>query len=133
MEKKYYVTPIRYKKSGKTVEYYRIDGNNKTVYYTKYEELDGGFAKVMKYDRWGILNPSGIIWGMREFDSIADDFSEDIIRVYKNGKVGYADRSTGRFIGCVFDSGEDFKNGVAKVCYNGKECTINSIGKIVHD
>lgn len=128
---KYNLAQIRYKRGGKIIEYFRVDGNGKSVYYTTYIKIGDGFAKVLKNGKWGILNPCGKIWGRTEFSGIDDKFSEGIIRVYQNGKVGYADKETGRFIECVFDSGEDFKNGVAKVIYRGKERTINTIGKFV--
>ena len=127
----YELTQIRYKRDGKIIEYFRVDVNGKVTYYTKYVEIGDGFAKVLKNGKWGILNPYGNIWGRTEFSGIGDKFSEDMIRVYQKGKVGYADRETGRFISCTFDSGEDFKNGVAKVQYKGKERIINTVGKFV--
>ena len=131
MNDKYYLTRIRYRRKGKIIEYYRIDVNNKRVYYSKYEELDDGFAKVMKNGRWGILTPQGNVWGALEFSNIASSFSEDMIRVSKNGKIGYADKATGRFINCIFDSAEDFNGGEAKVVYNGQKRIINFSGKFI--
>lgn len=127
----YYLTQIRYRRAGKIIEYFRVDVNGKTTYYTKYEEIGDGYAKVMKNGKWGILSPCGNVWGRTEFSKIGDSFSENMIRVYQNGKVGYADRETGRFIGCIFDSAEDFKDGTAKVCYKGNKRTINTVGKFI--
>lgn len=132
MNGKYYLTRIRYRRKGKIIEYYRIDVNNKRVYYSKYEELDDGYAKVMKNGKWGILTPNGNVWGQMEYTSIASSFSEDMIRVSMGGKIGYADKSTGRFIPCIFEAAEDFHEGVARVkCKNGKWRTINTVGKFI--
>ena len=128
----YYLTHIRYTRGDKIIEYFSVDVHNRRVYYTKYEELDDGYAKVMKNGKWGILTPQGTIWGSLEFTSIASTFSEDMIRVSKNGKFGYADKATGRFIGCIFDSAENFNGGKANVLYKGRKCVINTCGKIIN-
>lgn len=122
MERMYSVIPVTY---------YRVTANGKTSYYSKYEELDQGFARVMKNGKWGILTPQGNVWGRMEFSKIHDKFCDGLIRVEKEGKFGYADRETGRFIECVFDKAADFNNGIAKVKFGGSERIINSIGKFV--
>lgn len=115
----------------KRVNYYRVTVDGKTAYYTKYEELGYGFAKVMRNGKWGLLNPSGQVWGRIEFSKIHGKFCGGFIRVEKNGKFGYADKESGRFIGCIFDYAEDFVNGRATVKYKGKMRVINAVGKFV--
>lgn len=122
MEKKYSVVPVRY---------YRIIVDGKTRYYTKYKELGKGYAAVMKNGNWGILTPEGNIWGRMEYSYIYPEFSENMIRVEKNGKYGYADIETGRFIDCIFERARDFHDGKAQVKYHGEDRTINSVGKFI--
>lgn len=122
MEKRYQVVPVRV---------FRVSVNGKVNYYTHFIELGDDYAKVMSNGKWGILTPSGNIWGEIEYDEIFN-FSEDIIRVKKGEKFGYLDRKTGRVISrCVYDKAFDFNNGIAKVFIEGKYRHINVIGKFI--
>lgn len=131
MRRNYGLIRTKYKRGETCVKYYRVIVKGKDSYYTKYEELDNGFAKVMKNGKWGILNPNGTVWGRMEYSKIPGEFHEDMIRVEKDNKVGFADRESGRFIECIFDEAYDFENGYAKVVYKQRECYINRVGKII--
>ena len=122
MEKKYSVVPV-------TV--YRVSMKGKKRYYTKYKDLGDGYAAVMKKGKWGILTPEGNIWGRMEYSYIYAGFSENMLRVEKNGKYGYADKEAGRFIDCIFDHADDFHDGKAKVKYQGEYRVINTVGKFI--
>lgn len=131
MKTNYEVKRISYIREGKVIKYYRISANGKVTYYTRYEKLGDGFYKVMKNGRWGILNPWGTVWGNIEYTKIYSKFHEGIIRVQKNEKLGFADKETGRFIECVFEQAEDFKNSTSLVVYKGDARKINALGKFI--
>jgi len=124
MEKKYLVVQVTY---------YRVRAHGKTRYYTKYKELGEGYAAVMRNGKWGILTPNGNIWGRIEYSYIHMGIVENMIRVEKNGKYGYADIETGRFINCIFDYAYDFHDGKAKVRYKDEYRTINTAGKFIDE
>ncbi len=50
MSKNYTVTPVTY---------YKVRSKGTTSHYTKYEEMQYDFAKVMKNGRWSVLDPNG--------------------------------------------------------------------------
>ena len=131
MCKRYNLTQVRYKRAGKIIEYFRVEVNRKVSYYTEYQEIGDGYAKVMKNGKWGIITPDGNIWGKMEFSKIGNRFCENFVKVYKNNKVGFADKETGRFIECIYESAEDFALSTAKVQYKGRVRTINALGQFV--
>lgn len=122
MEKKYSVIPVTC---------YQVKVKGKISHYAKYKELGQGYAAVMKNGKWGILTPDGNIWGRIEYSYIHMGIIENMIRVEKNGKYGYADIETGRFINCIFDYAYDFHDGKAKVSYKDEYRIINTVGKFV--
>ena len=114
MKKNYNLKCIRYVRGGTVIQYYSVTTNGRIRYYTKYEKLEDGVVKVMKNGKWGFLNNEGNIWGKMEFSKIHSEIHEGFVRVEKGGKFGYADLEAGRFIDCIYDSAEDFKNGKVK-------------------
>lgn len=130
MEREYEVTSINYKRGMTSINYYRVTVDRKTSYYTKYEELDNGYAKVMKNGKWAILTPCGKMLGKKEYAKIYE-FYEDMIRVKKNSKYGYINRNSERIIDCIYEKAGDFKNGVAEVLYKGNKYKINKLGRLL--
>lgn len=65
-----------------------------------------------------------------KYESIAF-FSEDLARVYKDGKFGYIDLNGKLVIPLKYTSANDFKDGYAQVSIDGKFGYIDKKGKVV--
>lgn len=87
-------------------------------------------AGKLKYDRRGIAwigskehgwvmvgKRRGVLqWGIATMDNSHDEFNSGLVRVNRNGKWGYADRSGRLKIPLAYDGAFPFENGAAKVC-----------------
>lgn len=66
-----------------------------------------------------------------EFDQITGEYEYGLLRVYKNKKYGYIDR-TGKFvIPLIYDYADDFSDGVARVETDYEKFVIDTTGKIL--
>jgi len=62
-----------------------------------------------------------ILYDIVMFDNGPDYFNEGLIRVLRNGKMGYANKYGQVVIPCEYDYARWFENGKAEVTYNAKE------------
>jgi hypothetical protein len=77
----------------------------------------GGLAAVfIDSSGWVYVRRGGATLEVLAFDNGPDDFSEGLVRIRRNGKIGYADRSFRTVIAPRFDFGWPFEKGRALVC-----------------
>jgi len=62
-----------------------------------------------------------ILYDIVLFDNGPDPFSEDYVRVLRNGKMGYANEYGQIVIPCIYAFAKQFANGEAKVAFHAKE------------
>jgi hypothetical protein len=82
------------------------------------------YAKVLQpHGNWIAIDKSEkVLYQIHTFDNGPDYAQEGLFRIWKNGKMGYADERTGKIILYPqFSCGFPFDNGVAKVTYKCNE------------
>lgn len=88
--------------------------------YLKDLEFDShGLAAVKSpTDGWMYVNRKGrvLIRGVAVMDNAADAFHDGLVRVVKDKKYGFANRSGRIVIPPVYDGAMNFENGSAKIC-----------------
>lgn len=114
------------------VTHYRIYAGGKTFYYTKFIELDDGYAKVMKNDRWGIIDNKGDVVCPLKYSHIGE-LSNGMIIIYDGYRYGYFSKETNSVWPCIFDKACPFDGDTAKVVYQGKNRIINKHKKFVDE
>ena len=57
-------------------------------------------------------------------------FSQDLVRFYENGKVGYKTAGSAVIVAPIYDAGSDFFEGYALVLQQNKRGFIDETGKI---
>lgn len=62
-----------------------------------------------------------ILYDLVLFDNGPDPFSEDYVRVLRNGKMGYANQYGQVVIPCIYAFAKQFANGEAEVAFRAKE------------
>lgn len=112
------------------VTHYRILINGQTHYYTKYEEIGDGYAKVMKNDKWGLLDYKGNRVCPLAYKSLGD-LVHGMMTVFDGYRYGYFSKETGTVWPCIFEMAYPFEGDTAKVIHEGKERTVNKQGKFV--
>lgn len=83
-----------------------------------------GLASVLSArDGWVYVNRKGrvVIKGVAEMDNGADWFHNGLVRIFRNGKYGFANRRGQVVISPVYDGASNFEKGLARVC---KGCEI---------
>jgi len=78
--------------------------------------IDGMAAVFVEGRGWAYVRRDGRTLEVPEFDNGPDDFSEGLVRIRRDGKTGYADRSFRTVIRPRFDDGWPFDGGRALVC-----------------
>lgn len=74
------------------------------------------------YGRWvGIDRNENILFDLVSFDNGPDYFNEGLVRVQRNGKMGYANDKGEVVIPCQYAFARWFDNGVAEVTLEAKE------------
>lgn len=78
---------------------------------------DGGLASVfVEGAGWHYVRPDGAVLSVLAWDNGPDAFSEDRVRIRRDGKIGYADRRFRTVIAPRFDFAWPFEHGRALVC-----------------
>jgi hypothetical protein len=77
---------------------------------------DSTYGRQIAIDR-----NQNILFDLVMFDNGPEPFNENLTRVLRNGKMGYANRFGQIIIPCEYDYVKWFENGKAEVTYNAKE------------
>ena len=80
------------------------------------------FPKDSSYGRWiAIDRNQNILYDIVSFDNGPDYFHEGLVRVKRNGKMGFADKYGQIAISCEYDFVWWFEDGKAKVTFDARE------------
>ena len=86
------------------------------------------FASVIEHPNDNVYNRQiaidrnqNILFDMILFDNGHESFHDGLLRVLRNGKMGYADRFGQIVIPCIYDYASWFENGQAKVTFKAKK------------
>ena len=77
---------------------------------------DSTYGRYIAIDR-----NQNVLFDLVIYDNGPDYYNEGMVRVLRNGKMGYANKYGQVVIPCEFDFARHFKNGVAEVTYQAKE------------
>ena len=77
---------------------------------------DSTYGRQIAIDR-----NQNILFDLVMFDNGPEPFNENLTRVLRNGKMGYANKFGQIIIPCEYDYVKWFENGKAEVTYNAKE------------
>ncbi|ANQ51778.1 WG repeat-containing protein [Flammeovirga sp. MY04] len=77
---------------------------------------DSTYGRTIAIDRH-----QNILFDVVMFDNGPDDFNEGLLRVSRNGKMGFSNKYGKVVIPCQYDYATWFKNGIAEVTYDAKE------------
>lgn len=84
------------------------------------------FANVIEfqnatYGDWIAINrDEKILYEVINYDNGPDYFSDGLVRVKRNNKMGFANDKGKVLIPCIYDYAWPFENGVSKVSFNAK-------------
>ena len=93
---------------------YAYLGTDTLVHYANVMEL----PKDGEYGRWiAIDKDQNILYDVMPFDNGPDYFMEGLVRVKRNGKIGYANKYGQIVISCEYAFASWFENGRAEVTY----------------
>ncbi|UII19162.1 WG repeat-containing protein [Fulvivirga ligni] len=97
---------------------YAYFGTDTLVYYANVLEHpnDSTFGKPV-----GINAEGQVLFDLYLFDNGPDYFSEGLVRVQQNGKIGYANQLGEIVIPCKYAYAGPFEGGQASVTYEGQE------------
>ena len=95
------------------------------------ENYVNGFARVLKSDKFSLINTSGNLIAKVEFDG-ARNFSHHLAAVEKNGQWGFINEQGINVIPFQFEIAYDFKSDVTAVFSNKKWMIIDQAGKIIN-
>ncbi|XWN38550.1 MAG: WG repeat-containing protein [Balneola sp.] len=80
------------------------------------------FLKDSSYGRWITIDRNqNTLYDIVSFDNGPDYFHEGLLRVKRNGKMGFADKYGQIAIPCKYDFAWWFKDGKAKVTFDARE------------
>lgn len=86
------------------------------------------FASVIEHPNDSVYNRQiaidrnqNILFDMIMFDNGPESFHDGLLRVLRNGKMGYANRFGQIVIPCIYDYAGWFENGQAKVTFKAKK------------
>ena len=87
-----------------------------------------GLAAVRSPEGWMYVNRSGkvVVASVTVMDNGADSFHDGLVRIVRNGKYGFANRTGRIVIAPIYDGAMDFENGTATVC---KSCESKPVGE----
>ena len=112
------------------VTHYRVIVNGQTHYYTKFIDIGDGYAKVMKNDRWGVLDPKGNRVCPMAY-KLLGEMVNGMMTIYDGYRYGYFSKETGTVWPCIFEMAYPFEGDTAKVIHEGKTKFVNKKGKFV--
>jgi hypothetical protein len=125
------VTDEKYLQYGSRVAY--IDSNGDTIIpFGRFAYFGTDtfihFATVMEHlndSTWGrqiaIDRNQNILFDIVMFDNGPESFHDGLLRVLRNGKMGYANRFGQIVIPCIYDYAKWFENGKAEVTFKAEE------------
>jgi len=127
----YAITDEEYLQYGTSVAYVNIKGDTIIPFgLYAYFGTDSFiyYANVMQHPndstygrQIGINHEQKILFDIVMFDNGPDYFNEGLIRVFRNGKIGFANKYGKVVIPCIYDYAKWFKNGKAEVTFNAVE------------
>lgn len=86
------------------------------------------YANVLEHPNdssWGrqlaIDKDQNVLFDLVMFDNGPEPFHENVTRVLRNGKMGFANKYGQVTIPCIYDYAKWFNNGKAEVSFNAKE------------
>jgi len=102
-------------------------------YFNNYFCLSKGFLIVIKDGKYGVINLKNQIIMPFEYDKIDTSVThyqkkDDILRVEKNGKIGYYTINGKELVYPKYSSGNFYTNGLATVNIEGNYTVINTQG-----
>ena len=106
------------------VTHYRVLVRGQTFYYTKLIDIGDGYAKVMKNDRWGVIDNKGDRVCPLGYKSIGD-LVNGMMVVFDGYRYGYFSKETRTIWPCIFEMAFPFDGDTANVVYEGKTRIIN--------
>lgn len=125
------ITDEEFLQYGSRVAYVNIEGDTLIPFgHFAYFGTDTlvHFATVLEHPNdsaWGrqiaIDKNQNILFDIVMFDNGPEPFNEGLIRVSRNGKMGYANRFGQIVIPCIYDFAKWFDNGQAEVTFKAKE------------
>ena len=97
---------------------YAYYGTDTLEFYANVIEYpnDSAYGRQIAIDR-----NQNILFDLVMFDNGPEPFNENLTRVLRNGKMGYANKFGQIIIPCEYDYAKWFENGKAEVTYNAKE------------
>ena len=115
MEREYGVIPVTH---------YRVIVKGETFYYTRYMEIGDGYAKVMKNDRWGVIDNKGGRVCPVKYKALGE-LVNNMMTIYDGYRYGYFSKETGVVSPCIYEMAYPFEGEKAKVIYGGKTRFVN--------
>lgn len=93
---------------------YAYFGTDSLIYYANVIEHpnDSTWGRKIAIDR-----SQNILFDIVMFDNGAEPFHEDLTRVLRNGKMGFANKYGQVTIPCIYDYAKQFENGRAEVTF----------------
>lgn len=102
------------------------------IIYNDANSFSEGVAKVNKGGKTFFINHKGeILFQVPKTIEVLGDFSENLVVVKQNGKIGFMDKMGNIAIAFQYDNASSFREGLAAVVNNHKQGFINSQGQIV--
>ncbi len=97
---------------------YAYYGTDKLEFYANVivQPNDSTYGRQIAIDR-----NQNVLFDIVMFDNGPEPFNENLTRVLRNGKMGYANKFGQIVIPCEYDYAKWFENGKAEVTYNAKE------------
>jgi hypothetical protein len=125
------ITNEEYLQYGSRVAYIGINGDS-IIPFGKYAHFGTDtlfyFASVIEHPNdsvWGrriaIDRNQNILFDMVIFDNGPEEFHDGLLRVLRNGKMGYANKFGQVVIPCKYDYARWFENGLAEVTLKARE------------
>lgn len=110
------------------------DTDIEAAFNEKYDQvfMDGDIFSVQLNEKWGIVDADGNELISPRYDWMGDEFVEDVIIVGINGVgIGFVNSEGVEIVAPKYSQAQDFENGFASVCYDGKWGFIDKTGKEV--
>ena len=97
---------------------YAYLGTDTLIHYANVIE----FSPDSSYGKWVAIDRSqNTLYDIVSYDNGPDYFYEGLVRVKRNGKMGFADKYGQIAISCVYDFAWWFVNGEAKVTFDSRQ------------
>ena len=97
---------------------YAYYGTDTLIHYANVIELpnDSTYGRQIAIDR-----NQRVLFDLVMFDNGPEPFSEGLIRVFRNGKMGYANKYGQVVIPCIYEYAKQFENSKAQVTFDAVE------------